>query len=311
MLYDALRSQSVDREKIVGLLLDNGADPTLGSVESLLEAPFSNPLRGDVTGVEEHVKGNLRLYHLMIGRGATWSSDGASCGTNLITLLIRAKADDQVIFDALDGGYNLNLQGRHDSVTPLMASIMERRWDLAYNFLRRGANINTTTTGGSHEPYVDNDRGKGLTALHLACTSSAPVSLLERLFELGAKVDAGLELGTTTPLFYAVSTGNSIVVSLLIVHGATINAKVRIPDLNSRLTSSLLESEWSPLDYASFFGELEVVQLLFDLGGRSAIRTFTEVDGAVHLARCNEWLGVLRFFEERIGSLDRIPDIKE
>ncbi|KAK8869005.1 ankyrin repeat-containing domain protein [Apiospora arundinis] len=311
MLHDALRSHSDDREDIVELLLYNGADPTLGNGELLLEAPFSDALlRCRITQDKKRAEENLRLYHLMISRGAMWSPNKGNCGTNLITLLIRAEADDQVIFEALDRGYSLDLQGCHDPVTPLMESVQARRWDLACNFLHRGIDINAST-GDVQEPCVDQPIGNGLTALHLACDYSAPISFLQTLFDLGANVDAGLELATETPLFYAIAAGHPIIVSLLIAHGAGINAIVRLPNLRFLiLPSTLLEGEWSPLDYASFRGNLEVVQLLFDLGGRSAIRTFTEVDGAVQLARYRCELGVLRFFEERIGSLCRIPDIE-
>ena len=52
-------------------------------------------------------------------------------------------------------------------------------------------------------------------------------------------------------------------------------------------------------------------QMLYDLGGRSAYTHTTAADGAVQLARQREEIGVLRFFDERVGGLDRIPDYEE
>ncbi|KAK8127272.1 Ankyrin repeat protein [Apiospora sp. TS-2023a] len=286
LLYDALKSESPDRERIVELLLDRGIYPSTGDANLLLEAAL--------TPMELNEGENLRFYFSMLERGVRWTVNAPSCGTNLITLLLRAGAEDYLIADALDAGCDLNLQGQQDQGTPLVEAINQGRLELALDFIRRGATINAIIeyTDGWYYP----------TALHAACESGAPLAFIETLIDFGAQLDAGSETRSATSLHYAVSAGHLNITSLLIAHGADIHAVFKDDEDNFAVT---------PLDLAAEDGNLELCQLLYDLGGRSGSRAITDVDGAVQLARRCQRLGVLRFFEERVEGLDRIPDLED
>ncbi|KAK8059177.1 hypothetical protein PG996_009107 [Apiospora saccharicola] len=288
LLYDALKSRSVYREEIVELLLDCDIDPSTGDA-NLLEAALS-------PGYDKG--GNLRLYFSMLERGVRWTAKAPTCGTNLITLLLKNGAEDCLIADTVDAGYDLNLQGQHNRLTPLAAAINHGRFQLAVDFIRQGANINTMLILDSK----DWDDGHGSTALHFACREGAPLSFIKTLIDLGAQVDAGSGTQSGTSLHNAVSAGHLNMTSLLIARGADINAVIKFAEDSFAVT---------PLDLAAEDGNLELCQLLYDLGGRSGSRAITDVDGAVQLARDQNNLGVLRFFEERVEGLDRIPDLED
>ncbi|KAK7981420.1 ankyrin repeat-containing domain protein [Apiospora saccharicola] len=297
LLYDALNSLSDDRERIVELLLDRGIDPSTGDANLLLEAalcPRSSYRRSGTSYKGE----SLRLYSSMLERGVRWTVKAPSCGTNLITLLLRAGAEDCLIADALDAGYDLDLQGQQDRRTPLMEAIKQGRLELALDFIRRGANVNAMT----NLEASNWDYGYKLTALHSACSRGAPLAFLKTLFDFGAQVNAGAEIEALTSLHCAVSAGHLNIASLLIARGAEINTGFKVDGMNFAAT---------PLDFAAATGNLEVCQLLYDLGGRSGCSCITDVDGAVQLARDQNNLGVLRFFEERVEGLDRIPDLED
>ncbi|KAK8091281.1 hypothetical protein PG994_000786 [Apiospora phragmitis] len=212
MLHDALRSNSLDRQRIVELLLDRGADPTLGDAGLLLEAPFKSLLSYDK------------------------------------------------------------------------------------------AHGNVATSPGQWR----NDRG--FTALHAACLTGVPLSFIEMLLALGAQVSSGVEYQTETSLHCVVYAGHLNITCLLIAYGVPINATA-VAHGSCTYPELPQHGMCTPLDYAAAIGDLEMVQLLYDLGRRSARRIYTEVDAAVQIARKNIRLGVSRFFEERIGGFDGIPDL--
>ncbi|KAK7928380.1 hypothetical protein PG985_005378 [Apiospora marii] len=289
LLFDALQSNSQDRERIVQLLLERGMEPSTGDASRILEATLARR-QGNARRMEE----SLRLYCLMLKRGVRWPVKAPTCGTNLITLLLGVEADDCLIVDVLDAGYDLSLQGQHNPRTPLMEAISRGRMELALDFIRRGANVNAVNFPR------DGDIALELTALHIACAMGAPLSFIRTLIDVGARVNTGSEFEAFTSLHCAVFAGSLNIASFLISRGAFANAAA----------SSIQERTLSPLDFAAEMGDLEMCQLLYDLGGRSATRVVTDVDGAVQLARLDYRLGVLQFFEERVGGLDRIPDLK-
>ncbi|KAK8118136.1 uncharacterized protein PG998_006417 [Apiospora kogelbergensis] len=283
MLVDALVSRSSDRAKIVDLLLERGAHPALGDAQALLEAPFRSDYCSP--GFTSHdCNEDLVLFRLMLERGALWPVNTENCQTNLVTLLIRTGADDSFVFEALDAGQDLNLQGAYDSITPLMESIFRERYDLARTLILRGADVNTMAS-------PDGEKGEHR----------------RELLYFGAEVNGGFEVSAPTSLHLAALAGHLNIVSLLIGYGADANATVRIDD--SSEADKLPRGEWSPLDRAAWEGNLEMVHLLYGVGSRSGSRVYTEVDGAVQLARKRNQLGVLRFFEERIDGLEMIPDL--
>ncbi|KAK8050975.1 hypothetical protein PG993_002360 [Apiospora rasikravindrae] len=299
----------------IELLQTFGLDPQGFGDSEVVQAAVSSYLRCGMSFeallddesarvVQEKKEENLRLCLLMLKRGVTWPVKMRRCKANLIVLLLQARANDSLIFSALDAGYDLDLQGQEDPNTPLMAAIETGRLDLALEFIRRGADVNGAIPHDNKHWSIT-----GTTALQAACYHGAPLSFLETLFDLGAQVNAGSQLEAPTSLCYAITAGHLNITSLLIAHGADINTPVT--DRYSWPYSSMVPGEtWSPLDIAAATGNLEITQLFYDLGGRSAFRMSTEVDGAVQLARRGHCLGVLRFFEERLGGLDEVPDLE-
>ncbi|KAK8079464.1 hypothetical protein PG997_007282 [Apiospora hydei] len=211
-------------------------------------------------------------------------------------------------FDLRGGGcwVRSRFERPRQSDNPFNASNFRQAFDMALGFIRRGADVNAAI---SYD--LSGWSGKGYTALHFACISGAPLPFLETLLDLGAQVDAGSELGVPTSLCYAIAAGHLNIMSLLIAHGAAINVTVRDGDTNRSVWNLIPEITWSHLDLAAAMGDLEITQLLYDFGTRSACQVFTEVDGAVQVARRHRRLGVFRFFEERVEGLDRIPDRPE
>ncbi|KAK8092358.1 ankyrin repeat domain protein [Apiospora kogelbergensis] len=300
MLHYALRSRAEGRQEIVALLLREGADPASGDPGLLLEAPLLQYSAGP-----RQQKDNLELYRLMLRNGASWPVNPDRCHTNLLTLLIENNAADQLIFEALDHGRcDLNLQGTRDNTTPLVACIQKNRTELAREFLRRGAKVDT--------------RDSHWTALHAACSTGAPLAFIESLLDHGAQVDARWDPHSITPLHHAASSGFLNITSLLITRGAEINSSVIFDHTNEKGSNDLgylngsdvyiQGRRYTALDLAAGEGHFHVVQMLYDLGARSAYTRITSIDGAVQLARDMEHIGILKFFEDRLGSLDRTPD---
>ena len=300
MLHYALRSRAEGRQEIVALLLREGADPTSGDPGLLLEAPLLQYSAGP-----RQQEDNLELYRLMLRNGASWPVNPDRCHTNLLTLLIENNAADQLIFEALDHGRcDLNSHGTIVSTTPLVACIEKNRTELAREFLRRGAKVDT--------------RDSHWTALHAACSTGAPLAFIESLLDHGAQVDARWDPHSITPLHHAASSGFLNITSLLITRGAEINSSVIFDPTNEKGSDDLdylngsdvyiQGGRYTALDLAAAEGHFHVVQMLYDLGGRSAYTHATAIDGAVELARDMEHIGILKFFEDRLGGLDRTPD---
>ncbi|KAK8092567.1 hypothetical protein PG999_014766 [Apiospora kogelbergensis] len=306
MLHYALMGHAKDRQEIVALLLREGADPTSGDPGLLLEAPLFQP--SNKPGRKEE---NLELYCLMMRNGASWPVNPDHCHTNLLTLLIENNAADHLIFEALDHGRcDLNSHGARDNTSPLFACIQESCTELAREFLRRGAKVDTWG-------YFYSSSAKW-TALHAACFTGAPLALIKSLLDHGAQVDARLGPHSITPLHHAASSGFLNITSLLITRGAEINSSLTF-DRNNQTGSAPLGCmfgtcayiqgrRYTALDLAAGEGHFHVVQMLYDLGGRSAYTHITAIDVAVQLARDREHIGILKFFEDRLASLDRTPD---
>ena len=131
----------------------------------------------------------------------------------------------------------------------------------ARRLLRQGAQINTTNT-------------EGLSALHIAA-KGLKSNIIVFLIVDGANVNARTLLGMT-PLHFATQIcNNRIIISILLTHGALVNAQ---EDFN----------EMTPLHYAvSVAQDIDVIQLLLTHGARTDLENANGYT-AINLAQQNE-----------------------
>ena len=136
---------------------------------------------------------------------------------------------------------------------------------LVNTLLAKGADINTTTSGG-------------LSALHLAA-SGGHWAVVEELLTTRPVADINLAAeGGRTPLMAAMQTCNERVISLLLTHGAAVNATDR--------------ENWTALHMAAVKGKREAVEQLLNAGadfmaidflGRTPAAVAKENSGAAEL----------------------------
>lgn len=112
-----------------------------------------------------------------------------------------------------------------EGVTPLITAIFNENVELVEQLLKHGANPNARQGDIRALPYW----GRGLTALHLACSISPKQSLRisNLLIQSGADVTIKTSLGVT-PLWIAVNNNNSTVVDALLRTKIDINYRIPI-----------------------------------------------------------------------------------
>ncbi|KAJ6093116.1 hypothetical protein N7486_008405 [Penicillium sp. IBT 16267x] len=184
------------QEKMVRLLLDNGADVTLCNNGN--NYPIHAACKGHHTGIVK----------LLLERGADANSEmGAMGGT---PLYIAANAGFMELTAVLvEGGANINkvVKTFGGGYTALMIACMKNHLDMVELLLERGADPNI--------------QGAGF-ALHWACENDN-LEMVQLLVEHGADVNIGRKYGNS--LAYARSVE---VVEFLIDRGADVNARGEI-----------------------------------------------------------------------------------
>ncbi|KAJ5539898.1 hypothetical protein N7513_008230 [Penicillium frequentans] len=248
-------ASSQGHEEIVQLLLDNGADVTMGRGKN--EYPIHAASQGRHIGVVK----------LLLKNGADASPEG-DFTVNGTPLFIASEAGFKDLAEMLiEGGANVNkLSGAFGRrMTALMVACTRNHFDMVELLLEKGANVNIQ---GTH------------FALHSACETSN-LDIVQLLVRQGADVNFRREYGNS--LAYTCSLE---VAQFLIDNGADVNAKgdisnalvnasekdhldiVRIliengADVNAK---GMKDEHGNALFKASSEGNYEVVQLLLESG---------------------------------------------
>lgn len=291
MLHDALLSQSCDRSKIVKLLLREGADYRhCGEGLTVLEASLREMSiceRSDA----------LDLFTLLFEMGAPvrqWPGSQIKPESALISGLLNADAEDELILRVLDAGAELNTRGsRWDhrtagTIPPLQAAIIMNRERLAQELLRRGADVHARAHGSSH----------GSTALQIACSTGSSLQFIEYMVaEQGANVNEEPGRGSgSTALQNAANSGALSVAEFLLSYGSDVNA------LSGQFLRQGKFQRFRALDFAAMRGRLDMVEFLLKAGGRSGT---AGLGLAIHVAGENGHfavLSVLQDWEKENGS---------
>jgi uncharacterized protein len=169
----------------------------------------------------------------------------AAFGKNLkiVKLLLAYNAD-------VEGRepYLINSERNDFYTSPLMGAAKKGQIEMLQLLLRKGANVN-----------ISLDEGE--TALDVAIEENH-TDVVKILLESGANPNHYSPGGT--PLFYAARKGYAKIVSLLIEHGADINA-----DINKAYSqSSDKKTPLTPLAIAIQYKQLKVVELLRKAGAK-------------------------------------------
>ena len=241
MLHSAVGSLSKDREKIVKLLLQSGADCTMEyGGHTILESVLS------VDG-EGRKRSSLQLFSLLLASGAQLNGPAErllkvrDCWAPVATRLLSLGAPDALIYQTIQAGADIDspgskYSGSDNEYTPLQCAITKGRLDIARHLLTRGVDINA--------PAV----GLGGTALQTACNPAYGVEvtlgLIRFLLDNGADINAlGASHGLcNTALQSAVRRGSMGAFCLLLDAGANIfgTADFSKPELSALSTAARL-----------------------------------------------------------------------
>lgn len=132
------------------------------------------------------------------------------------------------------------------------------------------------------------------------------LEIAQHLLEKGARVNASGGDGGLTALQLAAGSGDVRCCLFLISHGASLN------DSSCTLAGITPEPFWEnrkmgdiiyPLDWAAWFGRLDVVQLLMSLNAESVYQQLTRYDGAVQMAKRRGHTGVVELILQRVNGI--------
>ncbi|KAI1127056.1 ankyrin repeat-containing domain protein [Nemania abortiva] len=295
MLGDALIALSEDKLKIVAFLIKHGADTeNVHEHFTLLESAL---LPRDIGRTNKHTyRSSVKIFDKLFSVGASVDRSprrGLPLPYgSILSRLIEYHADDSLICRVIDVTKDVNEGGNLPNA--LCEAIRQGRWSIAEKLLERGATPDHPVDRLCRPP------------LESACMSaSVPIEFIVSLIQRGARIDTIPDhtgvlsydtpfKGRTgisswyTPLSGAASSGKLNVASLLLQYGADVNAFRR----------SDRASERTALDVAASNGRLDMVQLLRDMGGLSADRGITGVDGAIRYATEMGHYGVAEFLRQ-------------
>ncbi|KAK8080972.1 hypothetical protein PG997_008790 [Apiospora hydei] len=297
MLIDALLSNSRDRYQVVQFLLRRGADPRINGVDmTVLEATLKNivkfvdpnyfairsiePASGRLDKDEER-KVSLGLVNELYDLGSPIDQDPLHQKPRskpLLVLLIECGAELSLIRQVVTAGANINEKCEDNVTTPLASAIYEDQLEVAEWLLAQGADANLFSCRSIF------DR---------ACHMGA--SFVQLLIEKGADVELPCERHSyaLAPLHSAISRGYMDVVVMLLAHGVQINFP-RPLFINS-------PEQYYAVDYAAFYGKLDVLKLLVESGGTSIHPGVSGFDKAFYCGYICGHIGVLTFLEQHTG----------
>ncbi|KAI1302467.1 ankyrin [Xylaria venustula] len=282
MLHSAVASQSKDRQKIVELLLRNGADCTTEhGGYTILEAALSVVEDGKSCS-------SLQLFSFLLDCGAQLSGpeEKSSDWVPIVTRLLRIHAPDAFIYHTIEAGADIHSPGAFIccTCTPLQYAIKEGRLNVAYQLIASGVDINAPAT-----------RKNGCTALQAACNPYGEVSLgfVQFLLDKGADINAPGSEYYGTALQCAINEGSMSAFCLLLDAGANIFG-----------TAEFTTWESSALYTAVQRGRLDMLNMILESLASNGLLTKDICDIAIEHAGKGGGLATKQAIEEFVRSKD-------
>ncbi|KAK8059165.1 hypothetical protein PG996_009095 [Apiospora saccharicola] len=220
-----------------------------------------------------------QIYGCLKDQGATFAPLTSHCEAKrrlgLIPKMLRAGVSQEAIQSVWGDVVGVALLKEEDFASVLDDTIHEEGFIWAYNMIEQGICL----------------KDKGI--LWLACQVPAcPLWFIRYLLRRDINIEGSYQGNGRTALHYAAENGNLALSTLLMAYGANVNGIWNYNDLHCAehgiygcRTYHATRRSYTPLDLASATGRLDVVKLLLDCGGRSALPGVTGFDGALDLAR--------------------------
>ncbi|KAK7963439.1 ankyrin repeat-containing domain protein [Apiospora saccharicola] len=304
MLHDALLIPHVDRSKIVEILIENGADvfATTSTGISVLEASLTSYDR--FPGPEHTRQESLDIFWALSRlMGPRHVSLVDFKHRSLLSYLIELGESDETICAGLDMFGDINSYRVSQGMSLLMQAIERRRITLVMKLLERGCDVNLRID--SLPPEQQHGRSQSNNALQIACRydkdESQDSSILQLLLQKGAEANDPPNMYGMTALQYAVAKGDLRIVTLLLEHGADINAKPGIRFWDPDFSKLELTNRSQAVDVAVCYRHLDMVHLLVEAGGLSGIPGITGLDGAMLAANEDGSTGILEYLQQHTG----------
>ena len=314
VLMSAARTGNVDA---VRLLLDRGADVNA-----------RERYKGQTALMWAAAERHAPVVTLLLERGADWRIRGFDRETRpprlsaassispiprggFTALMFTAREGDlETARLMLDAGVDIN-HGDVDSVTPLVAAIMNKQYTLAKFLIERGADVNVIDAGGRTALYAAIDiRNEDWTAMPNRPTEDLlpALEVVKAIVDRGAKLDvpltrpltvrSGMDFGDTTlgagatPLMRAARAGDHAVIRLLLEKGT--NAKLTTKDGNTALMFAAGVGYRDKNTRGSESDALEAVKVLM-AAGLDINQTNTRGENALHGAALRGADTIVRF----------------
>ncbi|KAI0543762.1 ankyrin [Xylaria curta] len=289
MLHSAAASSSKDRQKIVELLLNHGADcttewggPTI--LESALSVVFKGPAKKEL---------NLKVFSFLLDRGAQLNGpEDRLPGVKhdwapIVTLLLRNAAPDALIYKAIQAGADVNSMGNSNAngdFTPLQYAIREGRQAITRHLITRGVDINAP----AGEYY-------GRTALQAACCPhyvEPSLGFIQFLLDNGADINApAAKREGATALQCAIQSGSIGAFCLLLDAGAKI---FDTPEFSITNPDALYT--------AALYGRLDMVDMILKKLVRSDNQAMRLCERACQKAEDICHFAIVKMLNEFIGA---------
>jgi ankyrin repeat protein len=195
------RASYKGRTEIVKLLLEKGADATIGDNEN------SQPIHTAA------VAGHIDVLKILLESGVDIDTRDANGNTALMFSLnySRFEAANWLI----DKGADLKISN-NNNVSPLIWASLRGQLDIFKKIVASGADLNHQAEGGR-------------TALSFAAGNNQ-MEVAEYLLQSGADTEIPEDYGRTPLLWVARENGNAEMAALLVRYGANINARDRFGD---------------------------------------------------------------------------------
>jgi len=208
---------------VAQFLLSNGAD--VNAIGPRARPPL----------IEAADNGHRTLVELLLNKGA--SVGGADDNGQTALHLAASRGFRTVVELLLAHGAEVNAKDRVGD-TPLHKAIFGKATSVAQLLLSKGADPNAMSSANG-------------TPLHEAA-NYRDKSMAELLLANKADVNATISPSGEMALHFAALQGSTVIAELLLSHGAKVDAKSLKPE----------KAGWTPLHYALFYNQKEVVALL-------------------------------------------------
>jgi len=229
----------------LAFLLERGANVNLKN------ASGASPLH------EAARSGNIRVMQTLIDNGAEINAQDAK-GNSVLHVAVPADSHMQAINLFLSSGANINLQDEHGDSPLHIAILLNRSEDIIRNLLARGADVTIRDTDGKTPLYLAIERGRGNYIPFLLdygsdifAVDNKGITPFERAFSEDPSIVLSLINEKTT--FQNDSEGNTIlhlttrfvgnayIISRILDHGASIDARNKAGDTS--LTIAVRQNE--------------------------------------------------------------------